>query len=438
MFGQQITDFVTGVTTKADSAPYRGGYRLMADQQANQGTRTVNLTLAGTAITAMTTYVVPPIEKRGAAGIRGLYLEMQIGVSAIVRRHLAGPMLDRFGAATPATQADLDATRQLLDGTVTVAFEPGAPTDGANVEDMLSGALSMRPLFDFGGKPAKDTLDVGSTIRGYNTGLAAMVVALPQNGPRVVSKWLRTVISIQSVSSDKYTRRIDVVPELNLGVAATTDPRAAFEATLRNTTPLSVREGLVLVGSAASGASKATLQYLAPNADRSTLTGFAMNDLQTWSRLFDQYDDWHKLVPTNPSTHAMWIVHPVTGTAIAVSMDGSGGSCAIQAANAVLQEAIATFQAFCGYASLQCKSGDKGFACLGAADAANAAQVAALFAAAAIPEDWASSFFLAFVEWLIPQFWSAIGGGGSLGPPVALFNLIITTKQGLDTNDCMD
>jgi hypothetical protein len=297
---------------------------------------------------------------------------------------------------------------------------------------MFSGALTMRPLFEFGSTPAKDTLDKGSTSRPYNTRLAAMVTALPQlqSGPRAASKWLRTVISIDSAAAgDTLTRRLDVVPELNVGVAATTDPHAAFDATLRNTVPLSIREGIVLAGSAASSLSKATLQYLAPAGDRSKLTGFAMSDLQTWSRLLDQYDDWHKLLPTTPSTNAMWIVHPTTGTAIAVSLDGSGGGCDAVEGNAGVQAALAVFQCYCAYAASQCM-GYHGFACLGAADAANAAQVAAIFAGAAVPGDLGATLFVALVEYLIPMFLSSIGFGAAYGAAVvAGANLGLTLRQ---------
>ena len=237
-----------------------------------------------------------------------------------------------------------------------------------------------------------------------------MVSPLPTVGPIAVPRWMRVVVLIESSSSDTFERRFDVVPELNLTAAASTDARAAFASTLAATVPSSVREGLVLFDSSASRLAGAVLQYLGPRASPSTLTGFSADDLTAWSRVLDEYDSWHKIVPTSAAPGAMWIIDPATGTAIAVGVDEAGRGCGKAIGNAAFQEALAVFQAYAAYLSLQCDLGMmEGFACDGALVGAVGASVAAIFAGILVDEASGLDIFAAAVAMFIGIISSAVG-----------------------------
>ena len=150
---------------------------------------------------------------------------------------------------------------------------------------------------------------------------------------------------------------------------------------MRATAAYSVREGLLLGGfGAAAALDGASLQVLPAFANPSSLVGFDAAALARWQRLFDQYYGWHFLVPTDPGREAMWVVDPRTGTTVAVSLDGSGASCAQTEANAAFQAAVAVFQTYLALAAYKCEPTSSTFACVGGITAAIYAGVAAIFA----------------------------------------------------------
>lgn len=377
-FQQKLTDFVSGAASRAKASGYRMAYRVPADQQANQTTRAARVALATKSVSATVPYAVPAMGARGNLGVAGLYLELNVGGGSTITRWLSGPRLDRFGHPVKATPADFAATRALMDGMVTVSLEPGSPTAGASAEDLLHCVLSSVPLKDAVGKPKNQSLTPGGQLFVYSNTLTLMadVVRASSSGPMVTPQGLKVLVMSESASDQGLVRRLDVVPELNRSIAGTTDPAAAFAETMKKTLPLSLRERLVLDQSAASTLSGASLQYLAPSANPSTLSGFSTDDLAKWTPVFDQYSDWHRLVPLSPATEAMWVVDPGSGTTVAVYLDGTGGSCA----TGELAEAINILSLYCSYGQTVCNMPTGPLSCDGALAGAVGATVLVDFA----------------------------------------------------------
>jgi hypothetical protein len=378
-FQQQLTTFVTAAAKRANASGYRSTYRLPVDQQTNQATRTVNVSLtARSSVSATATYTVPPVGTRGSIGIGGLYLELSVGNSPTTVRRLTGPMLDASRDPTPATTADYVATHAVLNGVITVGFEPGSPTKAANADELLTAFLSMQPLYEAANQPVSATLDAGAKLRPYSASMAGIVDPLPQTA--VVPETVRVVIMIEGTDDTGFTRRFDVAPMLNLAAVPGSDAAAAFADTMRATIPLSFREGIVLTQSAADALTGAQLQYLPPYTTSSGLTGFSDADFAYWADVFDQYSSWHRLVPMDPSKNAMWVVDANTGTTVAVYVDGTGGGCAGAAESAALQNALTIFNIYCTLRTAACTAADGSEQCLGYTTASVIAAVGVLFA----------------------------------------------------------
>jgi hypothetical protein len=427
-FQKKLTDFVSGATARAKTSGYRFSYRVPDDQQNNQGTRTANVSLASRgAVAASAPYAVPAAGARGNMGIAGLYVELTIGTSDTVTRSLSGPVLDRFGNPTAAVAKDFDDTRAMLNGIICVAFEPGSPTAAQNAEDLLSAVLSLEPLNAAVGKTQSDALIAASTARLYAAPLSLLVdpQVLPEADPVVAPEWMRVVVTTESVEARGLVFTTDIVPELNRSVAATTDAAASFRSVMRSGVALSLRESLALRSSAASSLSGAPLQYLAPSANPTTLTGFTADDLAKWQRVFDQYGSSHLLVPTNPAVGAMWVVDPKTGSTVAVFVDGSGGgasACNNAVNNSQVQIAIALLQAGIALIMMECEGGEWGFACAGAYVFGVGASVVALFAGGYFKQDIAPDALItgeAMVFGLLPGL-----GGVYVGLIVVMLVLI--------------
>ena len=267
-----------------------------------------------------------------------------------------------------------------MNGLVTVAFEPGSPTVAANLDDFVSGVLSLEPMSRMVGLPGATGLDASKTFHPYGSRLAALVDPVKRfdSGPVVAPKALKVVIESQYASSGDLVDRFDLVPELNRAAAASTDAAASFAAVMATSVGASLREAAVGF-SAADKLAKATLQYVAAGAAATTLTGFATADLARWSGILDQYGDYHRLLPEDPTLEAFWIIDPATGSTFAVYLDGTGGSCQNAQWNGELQLDLAALSAYATYKGLVCQMGS--FACVGATVSTVFAGVAALFAA---------------------------------------------------------
>lgn len=380
-FGAKLDDFVTKATQRVTTSGYRFTYRLPSDQLTTATTRTAAVALAKRqTIRASGTYTVPAVDQRGLRGVAGLSLEIRVGPDTVTR-WLSGPRANRFGNFPTPVAADLADTESLLNGHVTVAFEPGSPTVAANLDDLVSGVLSTEPILRAVGMPGPAALEASTTFHPYGSGLAALVDPVKRfdSGPVVAPRALKVVIESRFASGGDLFDRFDLVPELNRAVAASTDAAASFAAVMATSVGASLREGAVGFSSADKLAA-ASLQYLAAGAAVTTLTGFAATDLTRWSSILDQYGDYHRLIPKDPTLEALWIIDPATGSTFAVYLDGTGGSCRHAQWNQDLQAAMVVLNLCASYKTMVCK-GMRGFACVGAEAATVFAGAAATFAA---------------------------------------------------------
>jgi hypothetical protein len=348
--------------------------------------RTAAVTLAKRAkITGSATYSVPDAAKRGLRGIGALSIEIRVG-SDTVTRWLSGTHATRFGSFPPPGASDLADTEALVNGVVTVAFEPGSPTAAANVDDVVSGVLSLEPLSRMVGMPRSAALKAATSFHPYGGKLAALVNPVKRfdTGPTVAPRGLRVVIESQFASNGNLVDRFDLVPELNRSVAASTDAAAAFAAVMAASVGSSLREGAVGF-SAADQLKTVTLQYVAPGAAVTSLKGFSADDLARYALILDQYGDYHRLVPTDPTVGALWIVDPATGSTFALYLNGTGGTCQQAKANVELQGDLAILAVLASYKAVVCEAGMPApFACTGAAVATVFIGVASLFAGATL------------------------------------------------------
>jgi hypothetical protein len=379
-FAAKLDDFVTKATERVTTSGYRFAYRVPSDQQSAT-TRTAAVALATRqTLTENATYTVPALAQRGMRGVAGLSLEIRVG-SDTVTRWLSGPHANRFGGFPTPVGTDFTDTEALLNGLVTMAFEPGSPTVAANLDDLVSGVLSTEPIYRTVGMPGSATLEASTTFHPYGSRLAALVDPVKRfdSGPVVAPKALKVVIESQFASGGDLVDRFDLVPELNRAVAASTDGAASFAAVMAASVGANIREGAVGFSSA-DKLSTASLQYLAAGAAVTSLTGFAAADLTRWSGILDQYGDYHRLIPTDPTLEAFWIIDPATGSTFAVYLDGTGGSCRRAQWNQDLQAALVVLNLCASYKTTVCK-GMRGIACVGAEVATVFAGAAATFAA---------------------------------------------------------
>jgi hypothetical protein len=382
-FQSKLDDFVTKATERVTNSGYRFSYQVSDAQQTNSAMRTATVALArDLKVSGDATYTVPAAAQRGLRGVTGLSLEIRVGPDT-VQRWLSGPHATRFGTFPTPTATDIADTLALLTGTVTVAFEPGSPTVAANLDDLVSGVLSLEPLSRMVGMPTAAGLKAAASFHPYGGSLAALVHPVKRfdTGPVVAPRTLRVVIESQSSRDGNLVDRFDLVPELNRSVAASADAAAAFSAVMAASVGSSLREAAVGFSSA-DALSKASLQYIAPSAAVTTLKGFSADDLTRWGPILDQYGDYHRFVPTTPTIEALWIVDPATGSTFALYLDGTGGTCRQAKWNAELQADLAILAIYASYKGVQCEAAEPApFACTGALVANVFIGVATLFAA---------------------------------------------------------
>ncbi len=438
-FQQQLTTFLEAAAAQAKSSGYRFSYRVPDDQQTNQATRTAAVSLvASGGVEGTAPYTVPAAGARGNAGLAGLYLELTIGGSGPVTRRLAGPALDRFGAPQAPVASDFADTLAILNGFTIVALEPGSPTAGQGADDQITGALSLQPITDAVGKTYAEAAQAASGARLHSAPLYQLVDPQPPpvGGPAIAPEWMRVVVATETADDSRgLVFTTDIVPELNRVVVATSDPAAAFQSAVRAGVALSQRESLVMRSTAAASLAGASLQYLPPSGDPTTLIGFTAADLASWSHAFNEYGNWHLLVPTDPKVGAMWVVDRTTGSTVAVFADGSGGGsseCNNAVNNSQVQIAIALLQCGVALVLMECEGMEWGYACAGAYVFGVGASVVALFAGAYFKQDIAGDILItaeANVFGLLP-------GSAGLAVGLAVLMLVLLESLGSINEGC--
>jgi hypothetical protein len=417
-FQQQLTDFLSSTVKQLRASVYRSSYHLPADEQMNESSRRVEVALvARPSVTASATYTPPPPTSRGRLGFAGLYVEIGIGGQTAVRR-VCGAQLSRFGSPVSATPADYDDTRALLDGLITIAFEPGSPTTGQNLEDVIRASLSVEPLLKALGKDPQSLDEIvasAGAIEYYNSAVSLLVDRQGEaRGTAVVApESMRVIIATEFVANGRMNGNTGIVPQANRCVAGTKDAASAFRDVLRSSIGLSLRESLAMQTSAARLLSGLPLQYLAPTADPATSSGYSASDVARWRHIFDEYGDAHIFIPKDASVPAAWIVDVRTGSAVAVLIDGSGGAqtCEQWKTNAPIQAVLGLLQMAASLVAVECEDPFIGFACIGASVTGVGAATVATFAGLVLngfsPAD-ALLMAVAFLQLGIPG-WKNVG-----------------------------
>jgi hypothetical protein len=167
-------------------------------------------------------------------------------------------------------------------------------------------------------------------------------------GPRVAiaSRWW-------DVDEEAVARRFDILP-ISQFVTRRADGTSDFAETFRQTARFAVAEAHNYATSTTSLLDGQALLRIAPGAAFEPATDFeATVDDETadwWRRTLSQYERWHRFVPSDGATRALWIVHGRTGEVYGLLPDGSGGGAVQErlADYARIKEVIEEFDAVAG------------------------------------------------------------------------------------------
>ena len=260
----------------------------------------------------------------------GLYVTIQMPGLPPSFRRLAGvevtsggEVLGSLGDAKAAAE-----TRAAMNGITTIAFEPGATTTAALLDDLLTSGLSIEPLRPLWGKAANDQLlkAVPDGVRRVPAALVSMLRAAPAGTSALPS--IRVAILQERRGAASVELHGDFAIGVNPVISLVTDRHAAFKAVVATSVYSSAAEALTFGDSGYSRllgrplVSLATADYGAANA---FINSVPPGMRQTWKDLLHIYQDYHVLAPSAGASDAFWVVDPATGNAKAVLLDGTGG-----------------------------------------------------------------------------------------------------------------
>jgi len=260
----------------------------------------------------------------------GLYVTISVGGLQAVRRLAGVEINDRGGPLTPTgDSAAIAETRAAMDGITTIAFEPGSPTSSAILDDMLSSALDAWPVKGLAPGSSSDSI-----LKALPTGIKrlplafASVLRTTEVDPAGLSG-LKVAIMQERVLGGSLEQHVDLAIGVNPVVPITTDQSAAFTAVLKTSVAACAAEAATFPVSAYGNLSGVALKPIAANdfgARDGWLAGLAPDQLAVWRPALIAYEDFHRLVPSDPKGAAMWVIDPLSGVAKAVLLDGTGGA----------------------------------------------------------------------------------------------------------------
>lgn len=371
--GTELAGFLQARATRIRESAYRLRYHVVGAAEPG-AIRSVTLSLAERSDTqGATDYQVPAAGTAGPpSGVQGIYLTIRSDGTSATRR-LAGLPLRSSGNPIdrPATADELEDVRGVLNGLVTINFEAGRPTDGLVQAELIDSLISVLPLKDASGDDLDRAFELGTSLRRRSL-VSAIVARSHPTEARLIDAapaGLGVTITMERPSPDGVVTRVDVVPEFVSHIGCSTDPSAGFRAAMVATLPWSLHEADVCDDSAAKRLASSSLQLIAANATVNNLDGYDEPALASVTPVLDLYSAWHRLVPTDPTTAAFWVVDPNTGTTIAIDSDGTGGGLILAKCNPTLADhlnfLLALVSVLCSYGVIG--AGPVGaFACLGA------------------------------------------------------------------------
>ena len=361
-----------------------GGYVLRYAAPVNgAGGRTVTVSLADrTSMSGSGKYQVPA-KPLAPPSFVSLYVRISVGGMSGTR-HLAGLLMNDGGQ--PIGQLDDPAavaeTRAALDGITTIAIEPGTPTTGAVLDDVITSMLSIEPLRALW--PVKDADTMLNAVKNgvrRTPGILATLLQPSATDPNAIPG-LRVAILHERVPSDTMIERhADLAIGTNPMLAVTSDPRAGFKAALVNSVAACAAEAASMDDSAYVRLAGRKLGAL-PIADLGARDAFYKtvppDRVDAWIAMSAIYWDRHLVVPQAGAGEAFWVVDPDSGVSKAVLLDGTGGARIATKCHfspyAEVAITLSMLSIMCGYAPEVFP-----FVCLGITTAATAMTVASLF-----------------------------------------------------------
>ncbi len=313
------------------SAWKSGGYRIRYVAHTDgPSQRTVTVGIAGRDNPIGTaTYQVPanPVPPPAFAG---LYATITFGLLTATRR-LVGVEIRPDGSPLGALDdpAVVAETRAALDGVTTIAVEPGTPTSGAMLDDVLSSMLTIAPAIPIWNSGSHDQI-----LSALKHGVRRTPFVLPallrpvSSDPASVPGLRVAIFQERQTSSSVLEEHADLAIGLNEVVPLGADRHAAFKSAVATSVAACAAEAATYPDTAYARLSGHPLTAIATGdyaAFSAWLKTVPVGRLAGWNSIYRVYENYHLLVPAAGAVEALWVVDPTTGMAKAVLLDSTGG-----------------------------------------------------------------------------------------------------------------
>ncbi|AKU96115.1 hypothetical protein AKJ09_02779 [Labilithrix luteola] len=316
-----VTAAIAEVGGRRSSAPYRLAYRAPS---AGNSTRTVTVTVGPNA-TAQ--YAVPETRAPESDAI-GVHLELDVD-GMTVKRTLAGVAIGLRPSNADALAAATLAVHDFFLGSSWLVFEAGAPTLSAWLDDALGAAIGYEPVAIAAAK--NDAVAAYAALetvpmRPLTTSLLAHPPLYQPDDVKVVELGPR--ISLHTLAPMASRAKLDILPSTRFAAYGTSDGARCFDATMLATLRIGVAESMAAHGSTLTSLGNAPLALLPQGTVALADLPAALPDAKraTLRDALNQYPNWHRVVASDGSSAAFWVVDPATGSALGILPDASGGA----------------------------------------------------------------------------------------------------------------
>jgi hypothetical protein len=212
-----------------------------------------------------------------------------------------------------------------------VSFEGAAPSLTSWLDDLLTGKLAGRAIWD--AVSSNDADAMAAAMQEPVVQLPSELIGLhaplrrAEGEPLTFERLLRVAVyrEVPTFNGTERDRSGDILPITSFQTADD-DGAAAVRTTMARSARLLIGEQRVFDTSVASELQGAELVLapdgVLPQAIAAKLDATAVRD---WNRLLSQYVSSHVVVPATGAPLAFWAVDRVTGTLHGVLDDGTGG-----------------------------------------------------------------------------------------------------------------
>jgi hypothetical protein len=309
-------------------------------------TRSVKLSLHGSAVAVTGSYAVPAVaEQKPAARVAGFLLTLSVG-SESVTRVLAG--VRSVTADTPSSV--FDEVHQAFLGTTELRFEGAPPTTAVLLDDLLTTRLGLEGLWN-AAKSADEAAVLDALLKAPAPhAMACFALHAPLANPPggvVYPTGLRAVAyTVAPRNGREFVRKLDVTP---LGPYRSTlpDGRQALAATLRATARLAILEHDFFETSTLEQLAALPLEALAPfQTIGSAVPSLPPDLLARWNTALAVLPNAHRVVPSAGSPVAFWHIDRITGSLLGILEDGAGGGQSIEQWEHDMNTTLEAFERF--------------------------------------------------------------------------------------------